>query len=76
MIIPIRCVTCGKVIADKWKAYLRMTGELSDPKSQKSKKSSDKTGSVSRALAMDELGLARYCCRRHFLGQADLIEKI
>lgn len=21
MIIPVRCVTCGKVIADKWEAY-------------------------------------------------------
>jgi DNA-directed RNA polymerase subunit N (RpoN/RPB10) len=74
MIIPVRCFTCGKVIADKWKAYLRKTGEVADPKSQKSK--SEKTGSTSRATAMDELGLARYCCRRHFLGQADLIEKI
>eukprot|EP00873_Tetraselmis_striata_P019268 jgi/Tetstr1/439532/TSEL_027961.t1 len=23
MIIPIRCVTCGKVIADKWREYER-----------------------------------------------------
>jgi DNA-directed RNA polymerase I, II, and III subunit RPABC5 len=24
MIIPVRCFTCGKVIADKWPAYERM----------------------------------------------------
>jgi len=23
MIIPIRCFTCNKVIADKWEAYLK-----------------------------------------------------
>eukprot|EP00873_Tetraselmis_striata_P011881 jgi/Tetstr1/432145/TSEL_021602.t1 len=32
--------------------------------------------SVHRTEAMDELGLVRYCCRRHFLSQVDLIERI
>lgn len=24
MIIPVRCFTCGKVIGDKWTAYISM----------------------------------------------------
>lgn len=24
MIIPIRCFTCGKVVGDKWEAYLNL----------------------------------------------------
>ena len=27
MIIPVRCFTCGKVLADKWQAYERMCSE-------------------------------------------------
>ena len=28
MIIPIRCFTCGKVLADKWNEYARRCAEL------------------------------------------------
>ena len=59
--IPVRCVTCGKVIADKWRAYQEATKDDSAP---------------ARKKAMDDLGLVRYCCRRHFLSQVDLIERI
>ena len=61
MLIPVRCVTCGKVIADKWRAY------------QEATKDGD---AASRKKAMDELGLVRYYCRRHFLSQVDLLERI
>ena len=61
MLIPVRCVTCGKVIADKWRAYQEATKDDS---------------AASRKRAMDDLGLVRYCCRRHFLSQVDLIERI
>ncbi|KAF2097214.1 DNA-directed RNA polymerases I/II/III subunit 10 [Rhizodiscina lignyota] len=27
MIIPIRCFSCGKVVADLWERYLRLIGE-------------------------------------------------
>ena len=82
MIIPVRCVTCGKVIADKWRAYQVKTGarEDDDPDggSKKKKKSGggESAGAASRKQAMDELGLVRYCCRRHFLSQVELIERI
>ncbi|RLG63530.1 DNA-directed RNA polymerase subunit N [archaeon] len=31
MIIPIRCFTCGAVIADKWEEYLRRVSQGEDP---------------------------------------------
>ncbi|CAH2448666.1 RNA polymerase subunit ABC10-beta [Komagataella phaffii CBS 7435] len=27
MIIPVRCFSCGKVVGDKWDAYLRLLEE-------------------------------------------------
>lgn len=79
MIIPVRCVTCGKVLADKWRAYQVKTGarEEEAPKGKKSAAASPaRDTAASRKQAMDDLGLVRYCCRRHFLSQVDLIEKI
>lgn len=84
MIIPVRCVTCGKMICDKWRAYQFKTGDREDDspdkKTKKTAASKSKNpevaGAATRRQAMDELGLVRYCCRRHFLAQADLIEKI
>lgn len=32
MIIPIRCFTCGKVIADKWEPFDQRTKAGEDPK--------------------------------------------
>ena len=31
MIIPVRCFTCGKVIASLWLSYLKMLEEGKDP---------------------------------------------
>ena len=85
MIIPVRCITCGKMIADLWRAYQVKVGDrpenepdnASNGKGKgKGKTTGQERADISRARAMDELGLVRYCCRRHFLGQVDLIEKI
>jgi len=59
MIIPIRCFTCGKVIAQFWVSY---------------KKSVD--SGINPANVLDDLRIRRICCRRMFLGQIDLIDKI
>lgn len=74
MIIPIRCKTCNKVLAGKWKAYQNMVAEsegkenilTTDLKILKQPDSKQKQ-------ALDKLGLKRYCCRVHFLTQADLL---
>ena len=60
MIIPIRCISCGKPIGHLWEEFKERVEE----KGEDSKK------------VLDELGLERYCCRSIFLGQVDNLELI
>lgn len=81
MLIPVRCMTCGKVLADKWVYYARRVqelkdkGEIRDEDAQqdvvKTQKAKEPRGEI-----MDELGLVRICCRRHMLAHTDLIDVI
>ena len=76
MIIPVKCFTCGKVLADK---YLYYTREIRKAKiSQKvdlneiiylTQKNITKTP---EGLTLDKLGLTRMCCRRHLLTHVDI----
>lgn len=68
MIVPVRCVTCGKVIGDKWRWFERKLKEEGGP-------THDETKSE-KARLMDELGLKRMCCRRHMLTTVDVMDKI
>jgi DNA-directed RNA polymerases I, II, and III subunit RPABC5 len=78
MIIPIRCVTCGKVIADKWNKYQELV--KSNPEHGKQTDTINVNSSniqkTVEGKVLDELGLKRYCCRRHLLTHVDLIEII
>jgi DNA-directed RNA polymerase subunit N (RpoN/RPB10) len=66
MIIPVRCYSCGKVIAHLWKEYLgRTTGEPAG------EHPGEHPGKV-----LDDMGLDRYCCRRMLLTHVDLIDKL
>ena len=75
MIIPVRCFTCGKVMADKSEYYmkevekLKIENEHKDPKF----KNFDKihTGEI-----LDKLGLNRYCCRRNLISNVDMMNII
>ncbi|KAF2767135.1 DNA-directed RNA polymerases II subunit [Teratosphaeria nubilosa] len=67
MIIPIRCFSCGKVIADLYERYQELINTPAE-------EGSDET--ITDGDAMDRLGLNRYCCRRMVLTHVDLIEKL
>ena len=87
MIIPIRCFTCGTVIADKWNPFIELIMEKKND-SKKPVNGADldieyikikEDGKIEKSVegvAMDELGLHKYCCRRMFLGNAHLISYI
>ncbi len=76
MIIPIKCFTCGQVIADKYRYYLR---EVSKRKIERSlnvnkitylkQEFNDKTP---EGEVLDELNLTKMCCRRHLLTHVDI----
>ncbi len=78
MIIPIRCMTCGKVIGNKWEKYQEIINN--SPKLIKQPETINiRAKNIEKTIegkAMDELGLKRYCCRRHMLTHVDLIEII
>ena len=79
MIIPVRCMTCGKVIGDLYRSYLEKTqkdGTNTDINRNFVNVSSKNVKKTKEGIAMDELGLNRYCCRRHFLTHVDLVEII
>tara|TARA_Y100000361_G_C11071458_1_gene295933 strand:+ start:555 stop:824 length:270 start_codon:yes stop_codon:yes gene_type:complete len=89
MIIPIRCFTCGKVIADKWNAYKDLIEKDSKDSSKKDKKFTleeititDKEDPMryfeknSQKKSLDKLGIVRMCCVRHFISQVDLVDFI
>jgi DNA-directed RNA polymerase subunit N (RpoN/RPB10) len=84
MIIPIRCFTCGKVLADKYDAYVKASQELEEAVRKAEAKGETHpavhtNGSFDRIRKDDlfkEMGLTRYCCRRHMLGQVDMMDVI
>ncbi len=76
MIIPVKCFTCGGVLADKYRYFLEQVRKqkMRDNKSLNqveylSSRNMDKTieGNV-----LDDLGLTDPCCRRHMLTHVDI----
>ena len=84
MIIPVKCFTCGKVLADKYEYYKQKSKELE--KNIDVDKMTIEDINVNSADTyfdatkkkdlLDKLGLNRICCRRHKLGHVDLIDII
>lgn len=77
MIIPIRCFTCGKTLADKYDWYVDKVAEM-----RSQSESASKTtylahfDPIHTAKLLDQLGLTRTCCRRHMIGEVDMTDKI
>ena len=81
MIIPVRCYTCNKVLADKYEYYER---ELLRKKLAMNTKEDPliidiNATDVKKTIAgeiMDELGLTRICCRKIMLTSINIIDEI
>jgi DNA-directed RNA polymerases I, II, and III subunit RPABC5 len=71
MLIPIRCFTCGKTLADKWDYYETEVKKKSSTKPDIKYFDTVKSGEI-----LDALGLTRYCCRRHMICQVDMMKVI
>ncbi len=76
MIIPIKCFTCGHVLADKYRYYIEKVRQNKkdnnldeDNVIYLTKQNVEKTA---EGKIMDELGLRKMCCRRHFLTHVDI----
>ena len=75
MIIPVRCFTCGKVVGNKYNKFTDLLEEIESKKNKGELPESCADKTV-HAIALDELGLERYCCRRMILTHVDLISKL
>jgi DNA-directed RNA polymerase subunit N len=77
MIIPIRCFTCGKVLADKYDLFVERSEKLeAEAKNSTKEPEHPAFDRVRKNELLDEMGLTRYCCRRHMLGQVDMMNVI
>ena len=74
MIIPIRCFTCGKVMADKIDFYEEEVAKLK--KTEEKDKMFKNFDSVHTKDILDKLGLVRYCCRRNLIANVDIMDVV
>jgi DNA-directed RNA polymerase subunit N (RpoN/RPB10) len=76
MIIPIKCVTCGLVLADKYRYYLDEVRKRKLETPGGSNKTVYLTAANAKKTAeaevLDELELHDPCCRRHMLTHVDI----
>tara|TARA_Y100000816_G_scaffold286247_1_gene267081 strand:- start:3613 stop:3846 length:234 start_codon:yes stop_codon:yes gene_type:complete len=76
MIIPIKCFTCGNVLADKYEYYKINVRKEKVKKNLDENKviylTNDNVEKTPEGLMMDKLELYNMCCRRHFLTHVDI----
>lgn len=81
MIIPIKCFTCGNVLADKYLFYVKEVRKKKIAKHEDIDKNEldnivyltkQNITKTPEGHTMDELGLTRMCCRRHLLTHVDI----
>lgn len=77
MIIPVKCFTCGTVLADKYRYYCE---EVRKRKIAKGFENINKviyltteySEKTAEGVVLDEIGLFNQCCRRHMLTHVDI----
>lgn len=76
MIIPVKCFTCGMVLADKYRFYqgevrkIKLSRDLNIEKVVYLTK--DNIKKTPEGEVLDSLGLRNVCCRRHMLTHVDI----
>ena len=81
MSIPIKCFTCGMVLADKYRFYVQEVR-----KKKLAKRGNNESIDIDKVLyltkefhektpegeVLDELNMNKMCCRRHFLTHVNI----
>jgi len=78
MIQPIRCFTCGRVVADQIDFY---NAEKKKQLKEKEKEQKEETKfkhfeNNHTGELLNKLGASRYCCRRMFISDVDMMQII
>ena len=77
MIIPVKCFTCGKVLADKYRYYKRQVRERKNLNLEENEEDVIYLTQLNKektieGIVLDELKLNKMCCRRHMLTHVDI----
>lgn len=80
MIIPVKCFTCGMVIANKYRYYTERVRAKKIAKQNGDSTNLNKvlyltkefTEKTPEGEVLDELNMTKMCCRRHFLTHVDI----
>lgn len=76
MIIPVKCFTCGKVLANKYNYYVKEVQKKKINKNIDVEKvqylTKDFIDKTPEGEVLDQLRLTKYCCRRHMLTHVDI----
>ncbi|AGB04898.1 DNA-directed RNA polymerase, subunit N (RpoN/RPB10) [Aciduliprofundum sp. MAR08-339] len=67
VIIPVRCFSCGRVIASDYIAFVNKVNLIRETENR------EPTPEEIQKI-FDEIGVRRYCCRRMILSHVDLID--
>jgi len=81
MIIPVKCFTCGNVLADKYRYYLEEVRKRKEAKMKENQEkdidrviylTTENMEKTPEAIVLDSLGLFSVCCRRHMLTHVNI----
>jgi DNA-directed RNA polymerase I, II, and III subunit RPABC5 len=76
MIIPVKCFTCGNVLADKYRFYLEEVRRIKLAQNKSTEKvvylNTKNTEKTVEGTVLDTIGLNNQCCRRHFITHVDI----
>ena len=76
MIIPVKCFTCGNVLANKYEYYLNEVRRLKMARGMDTDKviylTKEYINKTPEGEVMDTLKLKKMCCRRHLLTHVDI----
>jgi len=76
MIIPVKCFTCGMVLADKYRYYQNEVRRMKALQGSDLEKvvylTKDNVDKTIEGVVLDDIGLVNVCCRRHMLTHVDI----
>lgn len=76
MSIPIKCFTCGNVLADKYRFYQEQVRRKKLAEGKKVDKvvyfTKENMSKTPEGEVLDELRLTNVCCRRHMLTHVEM----
>ena len=76
MIIPVKCFTCGNLLANKYLHYLNKVAKIKQSQEKQNENieylTEDNMEISVEGKVLNDLKLTKQCCRRHMLTHVDV----